>query len=59
MTLESAVVPVVDASGSALASDVDLPKYSQRELRAKPCCGSDDVAWLDGGGPKTCCRLLC
>ena len=34
-------------------SDVDLPRNSHREVRAKPCCGSEDVAWLGGGGPKT------
>jgi hypothetical protein len=39
---------------SSVSSDAVLPRNSQRELRAKPCCGSEDVAWPDlGGGPKT------
>jgi hypothetical protein len=38
---------------SGLDSDVDLPRNSHREVRAKPCCGSLEVAWFDGGGPKT------
>lgn len=35
-------------------SEVELPRNSQVEFRAKPCWGSLDVAWLEGGGPKTC-----
>jgi len=34
-------------------SEEDLPRNSQFELRAKPCCGRADVAWFFGGGPKT------
>ena len=35
-------------------SEEVLPRYSQRELRANPCCGSWPVAWFLFGGPKTC-----
>lgn len=39
------------------SSDVDLPRNSHRDVRAKPCCGRDDVGWPDlGGGPKTWVR---
>ena len=35
-------------------SDDVLPRYSQREERAKPCCGSLEVgAWEEEGGPKS------
>ena len=35
-------------------SDDVLPRYSQREERAKPCCGSLDVASCEEvGGPKS------
>jgi hypothetical protein len=37
---------------SADDSDDDFPRYSQRELRAKPCWGREPVAWSLGGGPK-------
>jgi hypothetical protein len=39
------------------ASEEDLPKNSQLELRAKPCCGRDEVAWFWGGGPKRAVAL--
>jgi hypothetical protein len=36
------------------SSEADLPRNSQRDVRAKPCCGREDVGWPDlGGGPKT------
>lgn len=41
----------------------DLPRNSHRDARAKPCWGSEEVAWPDfGGGPKTwsdSCQSLC
>lgn len=38
----------------AASSEADLPRNSQRDVRAKPCCGRVDVGWPDlGGGPKT------
>jgi hypothetical protein len=36
-------------------SDVDLPRNSHCEVRAKPCCGSLDVSAWSGAVPKTCC----
>lgn len=48
LTAESEVLLVV------ADSSLDLPRYSQRTLRAKPCCGREEVAWPDdGGAPKT------
>lgn len=37
---------------SSASSVDDLPKYSQRELRAKPCWESLEQAPVAGGGPK-------
>ena len=35
-------------------SEEVFPRYSQRELRAKPCCGSLEVAsWEEDGAPKS------
>ena len=45
-------VPMFSFLDRVFDSVVDLPRYSQRALRAKPCEGSEDVAWSDGGGPK-------
>lgn len=39
--------------GSVEDSDEVLPRYSQRDVRAKPCWGRLLVAWSLGGGPKT------
>lgn len=39
---------------SGLDSVVDLPRSSHLELRAKPCCGSLEVASWSGAVPKTC-----
>jgi hypothetical protein len=38
----------------AIDSDVDLPRNSQREVRAKPCCGRSLVWGWFGAVPKTC-----
>jgi hypothetical protein len=42
------------APDAAADSDVDLPRNSHREVRARPCWGSFPVAWSEGGEPKTC-----
>ena len=39
---------------SSASSVDDLPRYSQRELRANPCWESFDVGPELGGGPKFC-----
>ena len=47
-------------SGRGPDSDDDLPRYSQRAERAKPCCGSCAVvAWAELGGPKSCACRRC
>jgi len=47
LTAESEAPPAAD-------SVLDLPRYSQRTFRAKPCCGSEEVEWPEAGGaPKT------
>src|SRR5205823_14919142 len=37
----------------ATDSEVDFPRNSQRDMRAKPCCGSPAVGRSLGEGPKT------
>ncbi len=39
--------------GSVEDSDEVFPRYSQRDVRAKPCWGRLPVAWSFDGGPKT------
>lgn len=48
------------SSAAALPEDSeeDFPRNSQREDRARPCCGRADVAWFGGGGPNTCFEQL-
>jgi hypothetical protein len=43
------------SSAAELLADslVDLPRNSHRDERAKPCCGSLDVAAWSGAVPKT------
>ena len=42
-----------EAPPSPADSEVDLPRNSQRDVRAKPCWGSCDVALWSGAVPKT------
>jgi hypothetical protein len=61
MLLRSRPKSSLTESASSASSEVDLPRYSQRELRAKPCWGRVDVGPSLGGGPKTyglCQRTL-
>lgn len=48
------------SSAAELLADslVDLPRNSHRDERAKPCCGSLDVAAWSGAVPKTCCGTV-
>lgn len=51
---KSSVIESSPPLAKAPDSEDDLPKYSQVEFLAKPCCGSLPVACSFGGGPKTC-----
>lgn len=53
LTATSPAAADEDPDAAGADSDVDLPRNSQRDVRAKPCCGSFEVAAWSGAVPNT------